>query len=161
MTISFLNSCKKKKDDPVPLCENGFLDPGETSPDCGGNCPPCSNINPIYTSMKINGVTHQLPTRQLVFDGTKWILSLSNDTISFSFNLGSNGSISSYSMSDEASFAEKNSIEYPNQTNGEFIISQHNTTDKTMSGFFNADFSRVGYTDTIRVTDGVFEYLTY
>lgn len=157
--LTIFSSCDK--DEPVDPCTNGFLDPGEDAPDCGGDCPPC-NVTPTpYLGLQINGTTTYMSQKDLNFDGTNWILSVANDSLSFNFNLGTTGNIGSYAMSSSLTSAVYNGTVYPNQSEGSYAISAHDTADDLMSGFFQIKFSRNGFTDTIRVQNGVFEYYQY
>jgi hypothetical protein len=58
-------------------------------------------------------------------------------------------------------YAIKDGTTYLNTSNGMYSISAHNTDDQKMSGFFQADISRTGYLDTIKVRNGQFEFLPY
>jgi hypothetical protein len=40
-------------------------------------------------------------------------------------------------------------------------VKAYNTTSHKMSVFFQADFSRTGFSDTLHVRNGQFEFLTY
>jgi len=157
--LTIFSSCKK--DEPVDPCTNGFLDPGEDAPDCGGNCPPCSSIEQIYLGLKVNGTSVVMSNKDLEYDGSNWILSMSNDSLNFSFNLGSSGNVGSYAMPYTGTLTTFNGTLYPNKSNGSYVISQHDTENNQMSGFFQIDFSRMGFTDTLHVTDGTFEYFIY
>jgi hypothetical protein len=42
-----------------------------------------------------------------------------------------------------------------------YAISAHNFTKKKMSGFFQANFYRTGFSDTLKVRNGQFEFIEY
>lgn len=159
--LSIFSSCKDK-DEPIDKCSNGFLDPGESGIDCGGNCStPCVPVEPATAFLECNGLPIGITSKTLLYENNNWTLTVGNDTISFQFNLGSNGAIGTYTMNPIGCLAIKNSTYYTNTTDGIFSISAHNLTSKKMSGFFQANFSRNGFTDTLRVTNGQFEFLPY
>lgn len=153
-------SCKKK-DEPVDTCQNGFLDAGEQAPDCGGPCPPCQ-VN--YTSsmyVKVNGITTTFANKSLDFDGTNWYLSMNNDSLDVSLNLGNNGDVGSYTIGATGSNCTYFGISYPIVSDGDFAISYHDTAANRMSGLFQVKFSRPGFVDTVRITNGQFDYFVY
>lgn len=160
LTMLLIFSCKKKEESVDP-CQNGFLDAGEQSPDCGGPCPPCQ---PNYTPSlyaKVNGITTTFSSKSLSFDGTNWILSMSNDSLNLSIDLGNTGDVGSYTMSPTGSNCDFMGINYPTLSDGNFAISYHDTAANRMSGLFQAKFSRPGFIDTIRITNGQFDYYVY
>jgi len=158
--LLIFSSCKKEEE-PVDLCLNGFVDPGEEGVDCGGSCTPCANTPITTLFVTVNGESISMPTKQLTFDGSNWILSMNNDTINMTFDLGTNGTIGNYPLSFANSTCIMHGIPYPNQSNGSCAISEHNEADDIMSGFFQADFSRTGFLDTVHVTSGQFENFQY
>jgi len=159
-TMLLIFSCKKE-DEQVDPCQNGFLDAGEQSPDCGGNCPPCDEnfISSLY--LKINGISTSFSSKSLSYTGTNWILSMSNDTIDINLDFGTNGNIGSYVLSNLYSNCDYFGINYPVLNDANFAISYHDTINNRMSGFFQAKFSRPGFVDTIRITNGQFDYYIY
>ena len=157
--LTIFSSCDKEE--PVDPCTNGFLDPGEDAPDCGGNCPPCNTTPTSYLGVEINGITTYMTQKALNYDGTNWVLSISNDSLDFNFNLGSTGTPGAFPMPANLTNAVYNGTVYPNQTSGNYTITHHDEQDDLMSGYFGIKFSRNGFTDTIYVTNGVFEYYSY
>lgn len=158
--LLIFSACKKKEETTDP-CSNGFLDPGEVQPDCGGNCPPCAENYTTSLYLKVNGITTSMNSKSLNYNGTNWILSMSNDSLAFSFDLGSDGSVGSYAISPSNTSCTSFGTLYPNQSNGTCAISYHDTVANRMSGFFQIDFSRNGFVDTVHVTNGQFDYFTY
>ena len=158
--LTIFSSCKKEEEK-TDLCSNGFLDPGETSPDCGGNCPPCNTTPASYLGLKVNGVQTLILSKSLNYDGTNWVLSISNDSLSLNINLGSTGATGSFPISSNLTSATYNGNSYPDLHDAHYVISAHDTGDDLMSGYFYAKFSRPGFTDTLRITDGTFEYMPY
>ncbi len=153
-------SCKKKEE-PVDPCQNGFLDAGEELPDCGGPCPPCQENFTSSLFLRVNGTTTTFSTKSLTFNGSNWILSMSNDTLDIQLDLGTNGDIGSYTMSPLNSNCDYYGINYPVLSDANFAISYHDTSANRMSGFFQAKFSRPGFVDTLRLTNGQFDYYVY
>ena len=92
---------------------------------------------------------------------TSWLLTAANDSLSFQFNLGNTGTIGNFNLPASGSFATKNGIFYMNSCNGVYAISAHNLVTKKMSGFFQANFYRVGFSDTLKIRNGQFEFLSY
>lgn len=158
--LSIFSACKNKET-PVDKCQNGFMDPGESGIDCGGECPPCDPSQSSYLFMEYNGIGIIGLSKELNYDGGIWTLNAYNDSLTFQFNLGSDGTPGSYIMSPNGTFATKNGTSYMIATDGSYAISEHNTQTQKMSGFFQVNFSRVGFTDTIRISSGQFDYLSY
>jgi hypothetical protein len=159
MLIIF-SSCKKK-DAPTNPCENGFLDIGELGIDCGGNCTPCVNNVPSYMAFECNGVPLVMQTKELTYNNGIWSLAANNDTFSIQLNLGSNGQVDVYNTNPMGSLAINNGIYYLNANNGTHAFYYHDTINKKMGGFFQIDFSRDGFDDTLRIQNGQFENLFY
>jgi hypothetical protein len=159
MLIIF-SSCKKKETPPIP-CENGFLDPGEIGIDCGGNCAPCSNNTPSYMYFECNGVPLVMQTKELTYTNGIWSLAANNDTFSIQLNLGSIGQVDVYNTNPMGSLVIKNGTYYLNANNGSHAFYYHDTINKKMGGFFQVDFSRDGFDDTLRIQNGQFENLFY
>ena len=157
--IAIFSSCKEKEVI-IDACSNGFLDPGETGIDCGGNCAPCIPYEPSTIYLECNGIPMSMPIKTLVYD-TSWLLTAANDSLTFQFNLGNSGTIGNFDLPTLGSFATKNGIFYMNSSNGVYAISAHNLTTKKMSGFFQANFFRNGFSDTLKVRNGQFEFLSY
>lgn len=96
-----------------------------------------------------------------MYSSGNWSLLMSNDSLSFQFPLGNTGTIGTFPLSSAGSYAAKNGVYYLNSSNGSYSISAHDTTNNKMSGFFQADFSRTGFNDTLHVRNGQFEFLSY
>ena len=158
--IIIFSSCKKNEEQ-VPTCENGFLDIGESGIDCGGSCAPCSNNEPSYMSFDCNGVPLVMQTKVLSYNNGIWSLAANNDTFSIQLNLGSNGAIDVYNTNPQGSVVIKNGVYYLNANNGTHAFYYHDTINKKMGGFFQIDFSRDGFDDTLRIQNGQFENLYY
>lgn len=158
--LSILSSCKEKTP-VVDKCSNGFVDIGENGVDCGGNCPPCAPYEPASVYFECNEIPIVMPSKTLTYQNNTWTLSAHNDTLSVQVNLGSNGSVGNYTMNPAGNIASMNNIYYLNASNGMYAINAHNTSTKKMSGFFQFDYSRTGYTDTLRIRNGQFEFLPY
>lgn len=150
-----------KEDEPVDPCTNGFLDPGETAPDCGGNCPPCSNTPVSFLNLDVNGIPTSMLNYQLNYDGTSWSLQMSNDSLNIQIGYGSTGDIGTYPIDPLGSYLYKNGTQYTGQTDGTYSISEHNTTDDLMSGFFQIKFFRPGFIDTVEISGGQFQNFAY
>lgn len=157
--LTIFSSCKKEES--VDLCTNGYLDPGEEEPDCGGSCAPCPFVTAPYLDLKINDVETSMITKSLTYNGTNWILSMVNDSLTLFFDLGTTGNTGGYPMPLANTNASLFGNSYPNQTDGSYAISAHDLENDLMSGHFEIKFSRIGYTDTIFVTDGVFSDYSY
>lgn len=158
--LSIFSACKEKEEE-VDKCQNGFLDPGESGIDCGGNCDPCIPYEPASLYLECNGTPLTFSIKTLEYDNSTWTLSASNDSLYFQFNLGTNGSIGTYIMNPIGCYATKNGTSYLNTSNGQYSISAHDLDDQKLSGFFQADFSRTGFIDTLRIRNGQFEFLPY
>lgn len=158
--LTIFSACKDK-DPVVDKCSNGFVDAGENGVDCGGNCPPCAPYEPETAYIECNGKPISFPTKSILYQNNIWSLTMSNDTFSLQVNLGSNGAIGAYPLNSSGNIASKNGIYYLNGSNGNYSISAHNTTSHKMSGFFQMDISRTGYTDTLKIRNGQFEFVPY
>lgn len=150
-----------KEDEPVDPCTNGFLDPGETAPDCGGDCPPCANTPVSFLNLTVNGLNTPMPNRELSYNGSDWSLQMSNDSLNIQIGYGSTGVVGTYPIDPAGSYLLKNGTLYTGQTEGTYSISEHNTADDLMSGFFQIKFFRPGFIDTVHITGGQFENFTY
>lgn len=151
-----------KEDEPVvDLCANGFLDPGETAPDCGGDCPPCSTTPVAFINLDVNGVSTSLTNSEMNYDGNSWSLQMSNDSLNIQIGYGTSGFIGSYPVDPAASFLYRDGTEYEGQIDGTYSISDHNTTDNLMSGFFQIKFFRPGFVDTLEISGGQFGNFSY
>jgi hypothetical protein len=159
MLIIF-SSCHKKETSDA-TCENGFLDPGELGIDCGGICTPCIDNTPSYMYFECNGVPIVMQTKELTYTNGIWSLTANNDTFSIQLNLGSIGQVDLYATNPMGSLAINNGTYYLNATNGTHAFYYHDTITKNMGGFFQIDFSRDGFDDTLRIQNGQFENLYY
>jgi len=158
--LLIFSACKEEKPAKAP-CENGFLDAGETGVDCGGNCPPCVPVEIPLLYIECNGIPVSMSSKSLTYSSGNWSLLISNDSLSFQFALGNTGTVGTFPLSSAGSYAAKNGVYYLNSSNGSYSISAHDTTNNKMSGFFQADFSRTGFSDTLHVRNGQFEFLSY
>lgn len=160
-TMLVIFSACKKEEEPKDPCTNGFLDPGELQPDCGGNCPPCEpSTTPIFY-LELNGNPVVMNNRELDYASGTWILQLSNDSITMQVSLGSDGSVQTSAIPPSGTFAYMHGIQYDEQHNGTYSITAHDQTNQLMSGFFQVQFVRSGMTDTLRFTNGTFENFLY
>ena len=161
-TVLVLTAACKKDDEPtINSCLNGQLDSGETAVDCGGACGPCPSTEFPSAGWNVYTTAISAETKQLTYTD-RWMLHLANDSISMNLNLGNNGAVGTYTMDPAGSNVTYNGITYTNLTSGVFSISWHNTTTHKMSGFFHGKFIRPAVPgDTLRITNGFFEYLPY
>ncbi|MFK7785392.1 MAG: hypothetical protein AB8B56_09765 [Crocinitomicaceae bacterium] len=151
-----------KEDEPVvDLCANGFLDPGETAPDCGGDCPPCAAAPIPFLTLLVDGVSTSMSNQELDYDGNSWSLQMSNDSLNIQIGYGTAGVVGTFPIDPAASFLYKDGTEYSGQTDGTFSISEHNTADDLMSGFFQIKFFRPGFVDTLEISSGQFGNFSY
>ncbi len=163
--LVIFSSCKKKEE-AVNTCQNGFLDPGESSPDCGGNCPPCSSSAPASLYVEINGSETTMTSKQLYYDQGNWSLNMQNDSLNIQLNFGSNGSIGTYPISTFGTYALKNGTDYPLQEMGTHSISEHDVNQRKMNGYFQIRFLRqlpnnpLLY-DTLELLSGQFSDMVY
>lgn len=150
-----------KEDESVDPCTNGFLDPGETAPDCGGDCPPCSTTPIQFLTVDVDGASTPMSNRELMYDGNSWSLQLSNDSLNIQIGYGTTGAIGTETIDPAGSYLYKNGTGYAGQIDGIYSISEHDSSADLMSGFFQIKFFRPGFVDTIRITNGHFENLPY
>ncbi len=150
-----------KEDEPVDPCTNGFLDPGETTPDCGGNCPPCVTTPITFLNLEVNSVNTSMLNKEMNYDGTSWSLQLSNDSLNIQLSFGTTGLIATEPILASGSYLYKNGTQYLGQTSGTYTISDHDVSADLMSGFFQIKFFRPGFVDTLRITNGQFENFGY
>jgi hypothetical protein len=161
ITILVIFSACKKKTDTVDKCSNGFIDAGELGVDCGGNCDPCEVVNPPSLFLELNGTPISMASKSITFSGNTYSLNASNDSLSFQFNIGTNGAIGTFTLNSLGTFGAENGIYYLNATDGIYSISAHDTLTKTMSGFVQVNLSRNGYTDTLKIRNCQFDYIKY
>lgn len=153
--------CKKDEEGAVNQCLNGKLDAGETDIDCGGSCGACPSTEYPYAGFSLYGQLLSMPSKQLIHS-TNWSLQLANDTIDVHLNLGNSGATGTFSMNASGSEVIYDGLHYSILTSGTYSITQHNTTMHKMSGFFQGKFVRPGISgDTLRITNGSFEYIPY
>jgi len=170
ISVLILFSCKPKEDMKDP-CTNGFKDPGETNIDCGGNCPPCPTVYIPTVLLNLNGTPYSFSTKNLSFSSNTYSLSFSNDSIICQINLGSNGVINTYPITPSGTiltkitnYGQPSAVTrtYNNITDADCAISEHNTIEKRMSGFFSLKFYQAGFgNDTIVISAGEFTDLNY
>ncbi|MFT5860720.1 MAG: hypothetical protein ACI865_002834 [Flavobacteriaceae bacterium] len=163
--LTIFSSCKKDEE-PVDPCTNGFLDPGETSIDCGGTCDPCSVSQPEFFTIFVNGQQEAMTFREIFYDGTSWSFQMSNASISMQISLGTSGIVQTADIPTAGTYASVNGVDYPIQANGTYAISSHDLSTQTMSGFFGIDFVREISTgpsvyDTLKISGGQFEFFHY
>lgn len=150
-----------KEDEPVDPCTNGFLDPGETNPDCGGDCPPCS-VTPVkFLNVDVNGVNASMTNQEMDYDGNSWALQLSNDSLNIQISFGTSGAIGTEPILAAGTFCYKDGTQYLGQTEGIYTISDHDLSADLMSGFFQITFFRPGLDDTLKISNGQFENFDY
>lgn len=150
-----------KEDEPVDPCTNGFLDPGETAPDCGGDCPPCSTTPITFLNLDVNGVNTSMLNKEMDYDGNSWSLQLSNDSLNIQIGYGTSGVVGTYPTNSAGTYLYKNGTQYTGQVDGTYTISDHDVSNDLMSGFFQIKFFRPGFVDTLRITNGQFENFAY
>jgi hypothetical protein len=170
ISVFILFSCKPKEDMKDP-CTNGFKNPGETNIDCGGGCAPCPTVYFPTVQLNLSGTPSAFSAKSLTFSSNTYSLNFSNDSVICQINLGSNGAINTYSITPSGTILTKitnyglpSSVTrtYYNITDASCAISEHNTTDKRMSGFFSLKFFQAGSgNDTIVVSAGEFIDLNY
>lgn len=157
--LLFFSACKE--DEPVDPCSNGFLDPGEIQPDCGGNCTPCPSTVVSFLNMNVDGVPTGMSTKILDYDGNAWTLQLANDSLNIQLSLRTTGLIATEPIPTAGSFCYRNGVQYAGQVDGIYSISDHDASADLMSGFFQIAFFRPGFNDTLRITGGHFENFEY
>lgn len=150
-----------KEDEPVDPCTNGFLDPGETSVDCGGDCAPCVNTPVTFLNLDVNGINTAMLNYEMDYDGSSWSLQLSNDSLNIQIGFGNTGVVGTYPIDAAASYLYRDGAQYLGQTDGVYSISDHDVTNDLMSGFFQIKFFRPGFVDTLEISNGQFENFGY
>lgn len=161
--IIFLFSCKKEEGG---TCFDGELSTGEHKIDCGGVCPPCDSGNtPLEILLvTINGLDMQFSERNLV-DNPSWIMNFSNDTLNVSLNFGNGTELGAYPIEQINSDATMNGKVYDYLHSGLVVLSEIDTVNNRLSGFFEAKL--VGYfsdsliVDTLRISNGNFSSIPY
>lgn len=151
----------KEKEPLVDKCSNGFVDAGETGIDCGGKCPPCEVINHPSLYLEINGTPLSMSGKSIVLNSGNYILTASNDSLVVKFNLGNNLQFGTFLLDPNGTFTQLNGIFYLNASNGVRTISSNDSIYKTVNGFTQADLTRTGYTDTLKIRNCQFDYLPY
>ena len=158
LTIFF--GCKEKPQ-VIDKCSNGFVDAGENGVDCGGNCPPCPVFNPPSLYLELNGTPISMSNKSIAFSSGNYILTASNDSLVFKFNLGNSLEIGSNIMNPQGTYGQKNGVYYLNSSNGICTISNNDSVQKSLNGFLQTDLIRTGFTDTIKIRNCQFDYISY
>lgn len=162
--LFFLFACKKEEE--AGTCFDGQLSIGEHAVDCGGICPPCENINGPFEIflVTINGKPMQFSERSLVAS-PNWIMNFSNDTLNVILNFGGGTELGAYPIEQLFSEATMNGKFYDLLNSGLVVLSNVDTLNNRLSGFFEARL--VGYfsdsllVDTLKITNGDFESIPY
>lgn len=76
-------------------------------------------------------------------------------------NLGTNGSVGNFSVLQQGSLCTYKGIDYPLITTGTSAVSANDLQNQLLSGFFQVNFYRSGFTDTVKITNGQFAYVPY
>ncbi|MCE2711043.1 MAG: hypothetical protein LW688_00715 [Cryomorphaceae bacterium] len=158
--LLIISSCSKKEN-PIDPCSNGFVDAGETGVDCGGNCSPCIVYNPPSMYMELNGLPLSMSQKSISLSAGNYILTASNDSLTFKFNLGSSLSIGTFPMNTSGTLALKNGAYYLVSSEGTNSISSLDTVSKIVHGFLQVNISRSGFTDTLKIRNCQFDYIPY
>jgi hypothetical protein len=98
---------------------------------------------------------------ELDYDGSSWSLQMTNDSLNIQIGYGTTGVVGTYSIDPAGSYLYRNGTEYEGQIDGIYSISEHNTTDDLMSGFFQIKFFRPGFVDTLEISNGQFGNYSY
>jgi hypothetical protein len=162
--LFFLCACKKEEEEGT--CFDGQLSTGEHDVDCGGMCPPCENNNGPFEIflVTINGKAMQFSERSLVAS-PNWIMNFSNDTLNVTLNFGSGIEPGAHPIEQLYSEATMNGKFYDFLYSGLVVLSNIDTINNRLSGFFEAKL--VGYfsdsllVDTLKITNGDFESIPY
>lgn len=157
--ILILFSCKEKEE--VDPCTNGFVDSGENGVDCGGNCPPCEPNYAASLSMSINLHNINFWGTTITYDGSDYILNVTNDSVAMTLNLGTDGTVGNFNVLQQGSLCTYHGIDYPLITTGTSAVSANDLQNHLLSGFFQVNFYRSGFTDTVKITNGQFDYVPY
>lgn len=159
MLLIFSSCAKKEK--AIDPCSNGFVDAGETGVDCGGNCAPCAIYNPPSLYLELNGTPLSMSQKNISLSAGNYILTASNDSLTFKFNLGNSLSVGTFPMSTSGTLAVKNGIYYLVSSEGTNSISSLDTISNTASGFLQVNYSRTGFADTLKVRNCQFDFIPY
>jgi hypothetical protein len=165
LMIISLFACKDPEEE--NLCTNGFLDPGEETIDCDGDCDPCAVEYNEYVSFRYNNNAFIMQdtiiafnTKSLTKTNNSWSLSSSNDSIYLFLKHTSDGSTGYYSL-DPTSKIEVNGQIYDMYSSDVFSISDNNSGDSRLSGYFESKFLKLGSNDTIHVKSGTYTDMKY
>lgn len=158
--LLIISSCSKKES-PIDPCSNGYVDAGETGVDCGGNCSPCVPYNPPSVYLELNGLPLSMSQKSISLSAGNYILTTSNDSLTFKFNLGSSLSIGTFPMNTNGTLALKNGSYYLISSEGINSISSLDTVSKIVHGFLQVNISRSGFTDTLKIRNCQFDYIPF
>ena len=111
--------------------------------------------------IKINDVDVSMTGKSISHVGNDYFLNLSNDSITMQINLGADGNVGNFNILSNGTTCNYNFIDYPNINNGISAISLNDTENQLLSGFFQLDFYRTDFSDTLHITEGQFDYLPY
>jgi hypothetical protein len=158
--LILITSCKEEPQKKEP-CQNGFLDPGEVSIDCGGPCQACEPVYIPYLNHSLNQSSLSYSNGTIEYINNYYYLSFGSDSLTVSINLGSSGTIGTYPLETNEATLFYKGISYPYITNGFYSISSFDSDNKLISGFFSFDANRNIAGDTLRITNGQFENISY
>jgi hypothetical protein len=156
ISIFILFACKKEEEKTINPCANGKKDNGETEVDCGGPCKACATFP--YMVLRANGETKQANQKDVLLEGSTWVLTGGFDTTLFQINIGSEltEGINPINALNTGAVRGTQQMTF---VSGVIGISEHNVSAKKVSGNFEAIFAN-GF-DTLRLEDGQFEFLEY
>lgn len=156
----FFFSCKKDKQS----CSDGIFDSEkEEKTDCGGVCPPC-DFQPTsvdtYLSVKVNGKAVSFSEYSIV-KSSVWMLYFENDSLNVQLNLGDGDSLGGRPIEVIGSQAEYKFLNYPTLHNGLSVFSNVDHSENKLSAYFEAKLFALNNIDTLFLTDGEFQNISW
>ncbi|MDX1445662.1 hypothetical protein [Lishizhenia sp.] len=164
----FVFSFACKEEEMVDKCADGYLSPGETAVDCGGDCPPCPEPEEIsYALAKVNGDKWTFQNYEISYSGNYYFIAdFENDTLAIEvkFNFGNGDTLGARPMMPLNNYVkitdklQSNTDNYTTLGSGTVVFSEIDVVDNQFSGFFEAKLAQ-GFGDTVKITNGQFEYV--
>ncbi|HLW39604.1 MAG TPA: hypothetical protein VKX31_04370 [Brumimicrobium sp.] len=131
--------------------------------DCGGVCPPCStDPNPVFSflTVSVNGKSVYFGDYTLE-KSSVWTLQFKNDSIDVKLNLGGGDSLGERPIESVGSSGEYRQLNYPVLYSGRSVFSEVNQEDNRLSAYFQAKFIAVNGIDTLFLSDGEFQNISW
>ena len=159
-------ACNKNQQPPLPTCNDGFMNNGETGLDCGGPCSPCAPItNPVFIAA-FNGQFINFPIVNVQYGDTIF-MNASTDSVQVHLIF------KNLSIPDESNqlnplvlgimpLVSYNGVNYANTNPQYSVVTISEDEDQKLSGLFQLFLPHgLNNMDTLKVINGAFMNIPY